>query len=126
MSQNKVWKNYMSEEEVRHKIITEYNKGTEFQEIAESSGYHEKSVSRIIRNFNGKKSFKRKKGGGRPQILTSSNKIAISNCVRSKPWLGSDKIKQHLGLKASARTIRLFLNGLGYKYKFPRKKPLLT
>jgi len=116
----------LSQEEKRAKIIEDHAKGESLEMIAARSGYHEKSVSRIIRKFRNGKSTKRVKGSGRPQILTSGDKISISNCIRAKPWLSSAQIKQRLDLQAEPRTIKRFLESHNYSYRKPYKKPKLT
>ena len=103
------WKDTYTEEDVRKKIVENYEEAMEIEEIADRSGYNEKSVNRIILNFKGKKTFKRNKGAGRPKKLTSSDKIAISNCIRSKPWISCDKIKKKLNISASSQTVRRFI-----------------
>ena len=75
------WRDIYTEEEVRREIVEGHEEGMEIEEIAERSGYHIKSVNRIIQNSSKKKTFKRRKGGGRHPKLTSSDKIRISNCI---------------------------------------------
>ena len=117
---------HLSEERKRAKIIEDFNKGEDIDEIARRVGYHPKSCLRIIKRFSGKKSYKRAKGAGRPQVLGSTDKISIINCLRAKPWLSASKIKERLLLKAQPRTIRLYLESLNYSYRKPYRKPKLS
>ena len=119
-------KTKLSEKEIREKIIEDHNKGRSVDEIANRYGYHPSSITKIIRNFKGKKNFNRKKGAGRPQILSQSDKQAIVNCIRSKPWLSSAKIKERLNISAQPRTIRKYLEDLHYRFRKPCKKPKLS
>ena len=93
MKRNSLWKDVYSEEVIREKIVENHNEEMEIEELASVSGYHAKSVGKIIRNFRTAKNFKRRKGAGRPEILIHGDKVAISNCVRSKPWLATRKLK---------------------------------
>ena len=102
----------MSEEQKRVQIVEDHDNGEDINEIARRSGYHVKSCQRIIRRFAKKKSMKREKGAGRPQILGPSDKIAIVNFIRAHLWLGAAKMKIRLNLKAQPRTIRQYLNEL--------------
>ena len=120
------WKHLYTEEHVREKIIEEHRGGMEIEELASNSGYHENCVAKILRNFSHARSFKRAAGAGRPPDLTSKDKISISNCVRSKPWLSCGKIKTYLNLEAEAHKIRRFLKVKGYTYKLPKEKPKLS
>jgi len=117
----------LSEEEKRKQIIKDHDKGDSLNDIAERSGYHIESVRKIIiKEFNGRKDMKRVRGDGRHKFLGSSDKIAIINCVRQKPWLNSTIIKERLHLQAQPRSIRRYLESLHYKYIKPYKKPNLT
>lgn len=119
------WKDVYTEEVIREKIIENHDEGMEIEEIASMAGYHNKSVAKIIRNWSNSRTFQRTKGAGRPQSLIRADKVAITNCLRSKPWLSSVKIKEHLQLQVSSRTITRFLKEKGYVYQKPARKPKL-
>ena len=61
MNKKKPAKDELSEEEIRKKITLEYKGGMKIEDIAVENQYHIKSVQRIVRNFLGKKSYKRRK-----------------------------------------------------------------
>ncbi len=116
----------LPEDQIRARILEDYSNGEDMDEIARRSGYHVNSCYRVIRRFKGKRSTKRQKGAGRSRILIQSVKIAISNCIRTKPWLGAAQIKKQLHLKIQPRTVRQYLNSLHYTYKRPYRKPFLS
>ena len=59
-----------SEEVTRQLIINEYQNRMSVDELAFKSGYHVNSIDRIIRNWENKRSFRRKSGAGRRPSLT--------------------------------------------------------
>jgi len=71
----------LSEEEKRKQIIKDHDKGDSLNDIAERSGYHIKSIRKIIKRFSGRKDMKRVRRARRPKVLGSSDKIAIINYV---------------------------------------------
>jgi len=71
----------LTEEEVRREIIKDHEEGLDPITITPKYGYHPKSVERIIRRYQGKKSFARRKGAGRPEILNQGEKTSIRNQV---------------------------------------------
>ncbi len=115
----------LPEDQTRARILEDYSNGEDIDEIARRSGYHVNSCYRIIRRFKGKRSTKSQKGAGRPRILIQSVKIAVSNYIRTKPWLVA-QIKKQLNLNIQPRTVRQYLNSLHYTYKRPYKKPFLS
>ena len=106
MNKKRPAKDELSVEEIRKKIILEYKGGMKIEDIAVENQYHIKSVQRIVRNFLGKKSYKRRKGARRPKKLTQTVKMAIVNKIRSQPWLSCQKIASQLNNCVSAETIR--------------------
>ena len=126
MNQKRPLKNQLSEEVIRKVIVLEYKKGKLPAVIAHESGYHIKSVQKIIRRFASKRIYNRRKGAGRPKVLNQSEKTIIRNKIRSKPWLACKELANRLGKLVSPETIRVYLKSLGYSFKKPTKKPLLN
>ena len=126
MNNKRPLKDQLSEEEIRKKIVLEFKQGMDIEQIAEQSCYHVKSVQRIVRNFSRRKSYKRRKGAGRPQKLTQTQKTQITNKIRSQPWLSCRDLANQIGGSISPETIRRYLKSLDYAFKFPTKKPKLT
>jgi len=126
MNKKRPLKNQLSEEVIRKVIVLEYKKGKVPAVIAHESGYHIKSVQKIIRKFASKRNYKRRKGAGRPKVLNQSEKTIIRNKIRSKPWLACKELANGLGKLVSPETIRVYLKSLGYSFKKPTKKPLLN
>ena len=119
MNQKRPSKFELSEEEIRKKIVLDFKQGHEIVDIARDHNYHIKSIKRIIRTFSKRKSFKRRKGAGRPQKLNQSHKMTSRNMIRSHPWTTCSEISKRLA-------IRNYLKFLGYSYKRPSKKLQLT
>jgi len=126
MNSKRIARNQLSEEEIRKKIIIDISKGRDIQEIAAEHRYHPKSVQRINRTFHGRRSYKRRKGAGRPQKLGPAEKVSLLNKIRAKPWLSCKDIVTELDLQVSPETVRRYLKSLGYIYKNPTKKPKLS
>jgi len=116
----------LSEEEKRKRIILESKEGRPIPQIVSTYRFHEKFVEKIIRAFGSRRTFKRRKGAGRPKKLNQALKIAIRNKVQSFPWLSCDQIARNLGKQVCAESIRLYLKYLEYVYKSPCKKPKLS
>jgi len=113
------------EELIRAEIMKDHRNGALPETIASTYGYTLYSVNRILKKFQGKRNFARRKGAGRPTILNQGAKIAIVNQVRSKPWLTCSEIARNLRIDVSAETIRRYLKSLDYSYKKPSSKPKL-
>ena len=115
-----------SEEVTRQLIINEYQNRMSVDELAFKSGYHVNSIDRIIRNWENKRSFRRKSGAGRRPSLTPNDKSEIIMYVNSNPTFSIKQIKGALGLEVCYNTISSYLKEKGYSYRYPEKKPKLT
>jgi len=115
-----------SQEEIRKRIISEFKDGVDAESLAVKYDVHVKSVYRMVRVYNKRKSYRRKKGSGRPNALSADEKRRLASFVQVNPFITARQIQYRLGLTVSLETIRNHLKRLGYVRKKLKKKIVLT
>ncbi|MBC7196880.1 MAG: IS630 family transposase [Deferribacterales bacterium] len=79
-----------------------------------------------VYNIRKRRTIKRKKGSGRPDILEASIKKSIVGIITNNPFLSSEDITDRLNLRCSSRTVRRYLHDLGFKMRKPESHLPLT
>jgi transposase len=111
---------------LRRQIVEGSKNGMSFHQLGKIFGKHPYYCSRVVKNFKYRMEFEQKPSPGRPEKLTPSQKIGISNSIRSNPMLSLTDIKKRVGLDIDVSTIYHYLKSQGYSYSLAKKKPKLT
>jgi transposase len=115
-----------NQEEIRKRIISEFQDGADPEFLAAKYNVHEKSIYRMVRVYKKRKTYRRKKGSGRPDSLSTQEKHSLASIVDQNPFITARQLQVRLGLTVSLRTIRNYLKSLGYVHKKLKKKITLT
>lgn len=131
MQPQKIPKNLLSssssdQEEIRKLIVIDYKRGVKLKDIAVTYGYHYDSVTRIIREYNRRKTIKRKPGSGRTYDLKNHQKANIINAIRRNPFLTCGDLQIKYAPCISVERIRQYLKEKNFTWKKPRKIPKLS
>ncbi len=101
-------------------------KGLSVTQSCSLTGYHPKSIPRLVRQFKKRKSFERKKGSGRPPALNTTNKRRINALASNHPTWSAAYIRKYLNLRVSARTIANYLKSANFVLRSTIPKPKLN
>lgn len=96
------------------------------REIGDKVGLSARQVKRIRKRYKINGKLKRKKGSGRPQVLTKNHKIRLINAIIKNPCQSLSSIVANLNLPCCNVTAKNFLKSKGYSYKKTRPRPYLS
>jgi transposase len=111
-----------SQEEIRKRVVSDAQNRISYEKIAKKYDIHIKTIPKIIKSYNIRKTIRRKSGSGRPSSLTSTNKKAIATVAIKNRFFSAEDIKNKLNLTCSSRTITRYLNSINFHKRNPKKK----
>lgn len=80
----------------------------------------------MIKTYKNRKTTNRKKGSGRSETLTKSDKQRVRNKLKRRPAASCDDLINELELECSPETMRRNLHSMKFSFKNPDMKPMLT
>lgn len=107
-------------------IIGQSHAGKSAEAIGKKVCLSQRQVKRIRKRYKTNGNFGRKKGSGRPQVLTKSEKHRLRNAIEREPCTALATIMRNLNIRCANSTARLYLKSIGYSYKKTRPKPHLS
>ena len=120
-------KNITISSDIRSKIDVMGDLNHSHAFIAKTLGVSRSSVARILKLKNETGSLKPKKRPGKAKLTSKAVDRRIRRFVMKNPFVSAAKVKEHLNLDISVRTVRHRLaKDLQFKTRVPLKKPLLT
>lgn len=115
-----------SQEQIRQRIISEYQSGIDIPDLSVKYDRHEKSIARMLRVYRKRRTFRRKRGSGRPNVLTKQDKLRLVGIVNQNPFVTLRQLRDRLNTVATTATIGNYLKSLNYVHKKLKKKITLT
>jgi transposase len=115
-----------TQEEIRRRIVSEYISGAKPKDLSIKYGVHTNSIPRMVRMYKFRKTTARKKGSGRPKILTKEQKIKIRAALAKNPRISLQEMKNIASATCTIQTIWNYLVNTGLKSYKVYKKPELT
>ena len=111
------------QEQTRQNIVKDYfSEGLTVTEIANKYDKKKSSITRIIQSYRAKKTTARKKGSGRSQVITKSQKTTIRNTLRNNPKESCDDLINELQIDCGTETMRRSLHSMNFNFKSPDTK----
>lgn len=107
-------------------IINQRQKGVLAQEIADELELSKRTIERVYSAYLDRRQVGRKKGSGRPKLLTTSLKIKIVRMINKNPQLTCKDISDRLNNVVCSEAIRLYLKSIDYANKLPSYIPNLS
>lgn len=107
-------------------IITELNNGKTIGEVSRSVGLTKRQIKRIKKAHQTNGRIARKRGSGRRNALSKSQKLQLLLTIRWNFAKPLSAIVVELGLPCTVQTARNYLHSKGYSYKKTQKRPYLS
>ncbi len=107
-------------------VIGKLNSGLTIRDVATTLNMSSRQIKRIKKAYRTNGRLTRKKGSGRPKVLTKRDKLRLLQAVRWNFSRPLSAIIRQLGLQCSTQTARNYLHSVGYSYKKAQKRPYLS
>jgi len=107
-------------------VVKEKNAGTVNRDIAADTRLSVRQIQNIYKTATTTGRLRRKKGSGRPRVLSRGDKIRIRKALRENPYQSCKNLRWSLGIQASADTINRFLLEANLSHKKANRVPHLT
>ena len=122
----------LKQSEIREKLNSYFRAGVSASELIKKNvpGLNSRTIYNHYKLLNAKRTNSRKRGSGRPSLITKEVGTKIESLIKEDDLLELKEIKQILKdknrLVLSTRTIRRYLKSIGYTHDMPIERHELT